>query len=140
MLYYLQNNPDNYTQPEQPIPEVLTELIDIVLKNNVFEFNNNYYLQIQGTAMGTKMAPVYANLFMGKVEEQLIELGKPHIKLWKRFIDDIFVIWTGSKSEFVTYMTIINQIHNTIKFTHELSETELTFLDITLYKGERFNS
>ena len=112
MLYYIQNNPDNYTQPEQPISEVLTELIDIVLKNNVFKFNNNYYLQIQGTAMGTKMAPVYANLFMGKVEEQLIELGKPHIKLWRRFIDDIFVIWTGSKSEFVTYMTIINQIHN----------------------------
>ena len=112
VLYYIQNNPDNYTQPEQPISEVLTELIDIVLKNNVFKFNNNYYLQIQGTAMGTKMAPVYANLFMGKVEEQLIELGKPHIKLWRRFIDDIFVIWTGSKSEFVTYMTIINQIHN----------------------------
>ena len=59
--------------------------------------------------MGTKMAPVCANLFMDKLEEQLIELGKPHIKLWKRFIDNIFVIWAGSKSEFVTYMTIINQ-------------------------------
>ena len=37
-------------------------------------------------------------------------------------------------------MTKINQIHSTIKFTHELSETELTFLDITLYKGERFDA
>ena len=37
-------------------------------------------------------------------------------------------------------MTTINKIHNTIKFTHELSETELTFLDITLYKGERFDT
>ena len=44
VLYYLQNNPDNYTRPEQPTPEVLTELINIVLKNNVFEFNNKYYL------------------------------------------------------------------------------------------------
>ena len=35
VLYYLQNNPDNYTQPEQPIPEVLRELIDIVLKNQI---------------------------------------------------------------------------------------------------------
>ena len=66
VLYYFQNNPENYVRPEQPIPEVLTKL---VLKNNVFEFNNNYYLQIQGTAMGTKMAPAYANLFMGKLEE-----------------------------------------------------------------------
>ena len=121
------------------LPEVLAELTEIVLKNNVFEFNNDYYLQIQGTAMGTKMAPAYANLFMGKLEEKLKELGKPNIILWKQFIDDIFIIWSGSESEFTTYMTTINQIHRTIKFTYELSETELTFLDVTLYKGERFN-
>ena len=135
----MQNNPDNYTRPEQPTPDVLVKLIDIVLKNNVFEFNNKYYLQIQGTAMGTKMAPAYANLFMGKLEEKLNELGKPHIMLWKRFIDDIFVIWTRSAVEFTTYMNTINQLHHTIKLTYELSETELAFLDITLYKGDRFD-
>ena len=139
ILYYLQANPDAYTQPEQPLPEVLAELTEIVLKNNVFEFNNDYYLQDQGTAMGTKMAPAYANLFMGKLEEKLRELGEPNILIWKCFIDDIFIIWSGSESEFTTYMTTINQIHRTIKFTHELNETELTFLDVTLYKGERFN-
>ena len=89
--------------------------------------------------MDTKMAPAYANLFMGKLKEKLNELGKPNIILWKRFIDDIFIIWSGSESEFTTYMTTINQIPRTIKFTYELSETELTFLDVTLYKGERFN-
>ena len=31
--------------------------------------------------MGAKMAPGYANLFMGKLEEKLNELGKPHIML-----------------------------------------------------------
>ena len=50
-----------------------------------------------------------------------------------------FVIWTGSTSEFTTFMTNINQIHPTIKFTYESSETELTFLGVTLYKGERFS-
>ena len=114
---YLQNNPENYVRPKQPIPEVLTELLNIVLKNNVFEFNNHYYLQIQGTAM----APAYANLFGGKLEEKLKNIGKPHILLWKRFIDDI---WTGPKSEFITYMNKINQIHSTVKFTYELNETE----------------
>ena len=37
-----------------------------------------------------------------------------------------------------TYMTKINQVHGTLKFSYELSETKLTFLDITVYKGERF--
>ena len=77
----------------------------------MYSFNNKHFLQIQVTAMGTKMAPAYANLYMGKLEEKLKDVGKPHVKLWKRFIDDIFVIWTGSKPEFITFMTKINQIH-----------------------------
>ena len=47
-------------------------------------------------AMGTKMAPAYANLFMGKLEEKLRELGEPNILIWKRFIDDIFIIIYGA--------------------------------------------
>ena len=109
------------------------------MKNNVFEFNEQFYLQTQGTAMGTKMAPAYGNLFMGKLEEHLY-LAQKHIHTWKRFIDDIFIIWTGTKSEFEQYMHTINQIHQTIKFAHEISDTQLTFLDVTLYKGDRFLS
>ena len=97
------------------------------------------YRSIQGTAMGTKMAPAYANLLMGKLETKLKELGKPHILIWKRFIDDIFVVWTGSKPDFEVYMNQLNQAHTTIKFTHEISETELTFLDITLHRFKKKN-
>ena len=35
-------------------------------------------------------------------------------------------------------MHTINEIHPTIKFIHEIRDTELTFLDVTLYKGDRF--
>ena len=84
----IQNLSLNQDQPPlQPQPVVIGELIDIVLQNNVFEFNDKHYLQKQGTAMGTKMAPSYANLFMGKIEKQLQNLGKPHIHTWKRFMD-----------------------------------------------------
>ena len=56
-----------------------------------------------------------------------------HILIWKRF--DIFVGLTRSRTEFTTYVIDLNRVHITIKFMYELSETELTFLDITLYKG-----
>ena len=135
-LHYLTNHEERYKHPEQPNPEVLNELMNLVLTNNVFEFNEHFYLQTQGTAMGTKMAPAYANLFMGKLEEHLIKLAHNHIHTWKRFIDDIFIIWTGTITEFEQYMHTINQIHLTIKFTHEISNSELTFLDVTLYKGD----
>ena len=44
--------------------DVLCQVFEIVLKCNVFSFDGQMYEQIQGTAMGTKMGPSYANLFM----------------------------------------------------------------------------
>ena len=37
------------------------------------KFNGDYYIQTQGTAMGTRMAPAYANIFMYTMEEKIIE-------------------------------------------------------------------
>jgi hypothetical protein len=55
---------------QEPLTECLEEMLTLVLKNNNFTFDGNHYLQINGTAMGTKMAPSYANIFMGDLEEQ----------------------------------------------------------------------
>ena len=43
-------------------------------------------------------------------------------------------------TSFTTYMEKINQTQETIKFTHEVSDKEVTFLDVTVYKGERFKT
>ena len=90
--------------------------------------------------MGTKMAPSYANLFMGSLEPKLISKGTPHINMWRRYIDDIFIIWTGSNKDLEEFMTKINSVHPTIKFTHEADDNELTFLDMTVYKGPNFSN
>ena len=42
-------------------------MAELVLTLNAFQFEDKFFLQIKGTAMGTRMAPSYANLFMGKV-------------------------------------------------------------------------
>lgn len=47
----------------------ILEGLNIVLQNNTFHFNDKYYLQLTGTAMGTKVAPTYANLTLGWLEE-----------------------------------------------------------------------
>jgi hypothetical protein len=55
---------------QEPPTECLVEMLTLVLKNNNFTFDGNHYLQINGTAMGTKMAPSYANIFMEDLEER----------------------------------------------------------------------
>ena len=104
---------DTDPDPLRPPLRILTEILNIVLKNNIIEFNGDYFLQIQSTAMGTKMAPAYANLFMGSIEPTLISHGDPYINMWKRFIDDIFLIWTGTHAQLNTFTSIINTIHPT---------------------------
>ena len=69
------------TRPS-PIPPTtyLTKMIELILKLNNFSFNEEHYLQVQGTGMGTRMAPSYANLFMAKLEEDLLAwtFARPH--------------------------------------------------------------
>ena len=50
--------------------ESICDLMRMILTMNNFEFDNNYYIQLHGTAMGTRMAPAYANLFMGDLERK----------------------------------------------------------------------
>ena len=67
-------------------------LLEIVLKNNTFEFDNKFYKQIQGTAMGTKLAPAYANIFMGRLEHRILSHASLKPTFYKHFIDDILML------------------------------------------------
>ena len=52
---------------------MLVELEEVVLRNNVFTFGKKKTLkQMQGTAIGTKLAPLYSILFMAKLEEEIL--------------------------------------------------------------------
>ena len=80
------------------------------------------------------MAPTYASLFMGKLERDLLEQFtlKPSVRL--RFLDDIFMIWDHSLAELEDFVTRLNSFHQTIKFTHTVSATFVSFLDVNVTK------
>ena len=54
-----------------PPNHVFRNMLTFILGNSIFEFMDELYLQITGTSMGTRMAPPYANLFMGLLEEDI---------------------------------------------------------------------
>ena len=88
--------------------------------------------------MGTKMAVAFSNIFMNKVETEILSqsLFKPLV--WKRYIDDIFSLWTTNRDRIEHFIEQANNHHPTIKFTAEISDKETTFLDTYIYKGARF--
>ena len=89
--------------------------------------------------MGTKMAVAFANIFMAKIEKEILRQSSIKPIFWKRFIDDVISVWDTSRNEIEEFLLKANNFHPTIKFTAEISETETTFLDTKVYKGVRFN-
>ena len=88
--------------------------------------------------MGTKLAPSYTNLFMTKFEEKYVYTYPLQPKLWKRFTNDIFLIWQHGMDSLLEFINHLNTVHSTIKFTKEISPTEISFLDLIIYtKGTR---
>ena len=78
---------------------MICTVLEIVLKCNIFEFNGDIYKQIQGTAMGTKMAPSYANIFMDDIEQSFLSTQPTRPHLWLRYIDGILCIWPNSNRD-----------------------------------------
>ena len=127
---------DSRQEPDPPT-WLLVQLLEKVLKLNAFDFNGKVYHQTQGTSMGTKCAPNYANLFMAQLESELLEqCHTPLPLIWLRFIDDIFMVWVHSLDELHEFLEYVNDFHQTIKFTVEQSMQEIHFLDITIYKDD----
>ena len=93
------------------------------------------YLQKHGTAMGTKMAPSFSNIFMGALEQTLLSSSPNHLipLFWKRLIDDIFLIWTHGEESFQSFIQHLNSFHPTIKFEVTHSIQSVNFLDTTVY-------
>lgn len=106
------------------------DLAELVLRNNNFEFDGKHYLQTLGMAIGTKMAPAYANIFMDRLEQRLLSEAEIKLYLWFRYIDDIFMVWLGSESDLRDFLNYINAAHETIKFTWNWSREGVNYLDV----------
>ncbi|GFS07801.1 hypothetical protein ElyMa_001258700 [Elysia marginata] len=80
--------------------------------------------------MGTCMAPTYANIFMRVIEAGLPCAFPDKPLFWLRYIDDIFLIWTHGRAKLESFIAHANTFHPTIKFTSNISDTQIPFLDV----------
>ena len=69
--------------------------MELILTLDNFEFDDKFFTQIKGTAMRTRAAPNYANVYMGNFENKYIyqNPAMANIIFYKRFIDEIFFLF-----------------------------------------------
>ena len=106
---------------------------ELVLTLNYFSFADSYYKQINGVSMGTKMGPSYAYLFVGYIEHKFFnQYNGPKPELYRRYIDDCVDATSYTREELNQLITAVNSFHPALKYTWEISDTCLAFLEIKL--------
>ncbi len=120
-------------------PNDIVELLDFILTTTYFVFRGQVYQQKFGTAMGSPVSPIVANLFMEDLEQRAIETAPDDLrpKLWKRYVDDTLEVIQRGK--IAAWSEHLNHMDSTgsIKFTHE-EETNgsIPFLDTHIHRRQ----
>lgn len=112
--------------------EAAMEMIETVLNNNIFNLNDNQFIQTDGIAIGSRLGKNFACAYMRKWDEKLLDFDSKPI-FYKRFIDDGFGIWTEGIDKLEEFKDHANKIHENIKVELRWSKEEVEFLD-TLVK------
>ena len=121
---------------KEPFNNSIIDLLRLVLTCNNFTFNGQNYLQVGGTAMGTKTAPNYAVNVMNFFEKRFVYSYFLQPLFWKRYIDDIFMMWQFGRTALDAFILHLNTVHSSIKFTAEISTCKADFLDTTVHMNE----
>ena len=122
----------NHELPSNYPTQLLLTLLNIVMNNNVFRFGDLYFLQTDGTAMGTYVAVMYAILYCSYRERTLI-IPKYHhnIVYCKQFIDDIFCLWRDTLT--CTWWDLQTDLpQGMLRWKMHPPALEQVFLDLTI--------
>ncbi|CAH2293660.1 Hypothetical predicted protein [Pelobates cultripes] len=86
--------------------------------------------------MGTSMAPMYANAYMYVYEkEHILEKYQSNIIAYYRFIDDLFIIWSGTCESAHKMVQDLNLLPTPVRFTADISTEKVHYLDLEISLG-----
>ena len=118
--------------------QFILDALFLIMNFNFFKFNNTFYKQIKGFAMGTKAAVSCANLVVAFLEARMFALLPtiyPQdvvdfiIRHYFRFLDDIVYRWL-IHFDVTQFYQIFNSLDEDLQFIFSLLSTEQDFMDI----------
>ena len=115
-------------------------LLELATKESLILFDNKYYRQTDGVAMGSPLGPSLANIFLCHHEKYWLENCPRQFspEYYRRFVDDIFILFQD-KDQVNKFDKYLNSRHIKMNFTNEVEDDlSLNFLDILIKKEQGF--
>ena len=119
----------NKSHYQPPLPtDDLMDLLHLCLTSTYFQYNGKHYKQLHGTAMGSPVSVVVAEIVMQNIEEQALATYSETLPLWLRYVDDTITAVHESKID--EFHEHLNEQNTSIQFTKEIEENgKIPFLD-----------
>lgn len=90
--------------------------------------------------MGNNLSPFLAEIFLANLESQVFfknPIINTHFKFYRRYVDDIFVVFEGDDRYLDSCFKILNSAHKNVRFTVELEhDRSLNFLDLSIERSD----
>jgi hypothetical protein len=120
---------------KQEVKDELLNLTNTILEQNDILFNDHYYKQQDGLAIGAPTSAILAQIFIQFVEHTVIYIEKHQIIDYYRHVDDILIIYNLEYTNIHNTLQEFNTVHPKLKFTLETeTHNKVNYLDITTDK------
>jgi hypothetical protein len=103
-----------------------------IITNNTFFGRGQFYLQKIGLAMGACMSSSLANIYLGFLESRILRHFSPPVLLYKRYMDDIFILINNEQNLLETFLSFLHNTFN-LTITSSSSPSQVTFLDLRVH-------
>ncbi|XP_071476530.1 uncharacterized protein [Diadema antillarum] len=115
--------------------EQIMNLLEYCLTTTYFQYDGEFYQQLENAAMGSPVSPITANLFMEDFESKALKSYPVPPKFWGRYVDDTIVVI--KKDQIDQFTDHINSQHSSIKFTMEREENgQIPVLDVLISRNQ----
>ena len=106
----------------------LMHILELVLDQNYFTHNNQYFSQKNGLAMGSPLSGLLADIYLNNFKNSFILTNNKHknnIIFYGRYVDDTFLIYKGTQRQIDNLHSYLNNINDKMRFTLESEDLSL---------------
>ena len=131
----LRNDKSLHERTDLKISSIM-ELINLCITTTSFRFRGKSYELTDGLPMGSPASQCIADLFVSSIEKATLSTFPDAIKVWRRFVDDIFSII--KKADAPAILAHLNEQHESIEFTTEVENNDqLLFMDVVVHRRKK---
>ncbi|CAB4023095.1 Hypothetical predicted protein, partial [Paramuricea clavata] len=118
---------DQIIAKRRSLSSELANLLNLAVKNQLFQLDGKLYRQVDGVAMGSPLGPLMANTFMCSIEQKLVDNNRMP-SFYHRFVDDTITTQRSFASA-EDFLNTLNNCHPSLNFTMECEvDGKLPFL------------